>query len=53
MASPRVAALIAVESARSQSSRTVVESLKRTATDLGETGFDTIFGYGLVDASPE
>ena len=53
MASPRVAALIAVESARSQSGRTVVESLKRTATDLGETGFDTVFGYGLVDASPE
>ncbi|MEX2126034.1 MAG: S8 family serine peptidase [Woeseia sp.] len=53
MASPRVAALIAVESARSQSGRTVVESLKRKATDLGETGFDTVFGYGLVDASPE
>jgi hypothetical protein len=53
MASPRVAALIAVESARSQGGRTVVESLKRSATDLGETGFDTVFGYGLVDASPE
>jgi subtilisin family serine protease len=53
MASPRVAARIAGESARSQSGWTVVENLKRTATDLGETGFDTVFGYGLVDASPK
>jgi len=53
MASPRVAARITVESARSESGRTAVEKLKRTAMDLGETGFDTVFGYGLVDASPE
>jgi hypothetical protein len=53
MASPRVAARITVESGRSQSGQTVVEKLKRMATDLGETGFDTVFGYGLVDASPE
>ena len=33
------------------SPRAVAEQIERTARDAGATGFDTRYGYGLVDAA--
>jgi subtilisin family serine protease len=53
MAAPHVVGVAAlVMSANSTLTNTQVENiLKNTATDLGKTGYDTTFGYGLVNAS--
>ena len=52
MASPHVAGVAAlIISAGITDGQTVREILQQTALDLGDTGRDTQFGFGLVDAS--
>lgn len=53
MATPHVVGVAAiVMSANPALTNTQVENiLKNTATDLGKKGYDTTFGYGLVNAS--
>ncbi|HET6629437.1 MAG TPA: S8 family serine peptidase [Woeseiaceae bacterium] len=49
MASPHVAAVIAAALYGSGLPKeALLESLKATAVDLGDEGFDPVFGYGLV-----
>ena len=49
MAAPHAAALIAraLAGSRERPDR-VLTTLKRTAVDLGEPGFDSIFGFGRI-----
>jgi serine protease len=56
MSSPHVAAVAALivgtkRLGSSPSPRAVAEQIERTARDAGATGFDTRYGYGLVDAA--
>jgi subtilisin family serine protease len=49
MASPYVAAVIAAAlHARELPKHALIESLQANAVDLGDEGFDPVFGYGLV-----
>ena len=52
MATPHVSGVAAlIWSARPTATATEVrEALVSTATDLGEPGWDTLYGFGLVDA---
>ncbi len=48
MASPHVAAAAALLMARGATAAEAESYLKSTATDLGTSGFDTSYGYGLI-----
>ncbi|HEX7063412.1 MAG TPA: S8 family serine peptidase [Woeseiaceae bacterium] len=53
IASPYVAAVIAAGLHETGLSReAVLESLRTSAVDLGDEGFDPVFGYGLVQRLP-
>jgi serine protease len=53
MATPHVAGVAALVFGKNPSSTPaqVESTLKSTATDLGAAGYDTTFGYGLVNAT--
>jgi hypothetical protein len=52
MATPHVAGLIALMISRGITGPAAIQSmLQNTATDLGNPGFDTEFGWGLVNAA--
>ncbi|MCA1829748.1 MAG: S8 family serine peptidase [Myxococcales bacterium] len=53
MATPHVAGALALIWSKNPAapSKTVESALYNTATDLGAPGYDTTFGYGLVNAS--
>lgn len=48
MAAPHAAAVIAGTLAGSRDAAGVVEALKTAALDLGERGFDDVYGFGLI-----
>lgn len=53
MAAPRVAALVAALMRRLPSDReALLAALKGSARDLGQRGFDPVFGHGLLTALP-
>ena len=53
MASPRIAALVA-EARRNDAVSTadIVAAMISNATDLGQAGFDPVFGHGLITRLP-
>jgi serine protease len=56
MAAPHVSGIVALivgtrRLGRRPDSRAIEQHLERTARDLGPPGFDTRYGYGLVDAA--
>ena len=51
MASPHVAALAGLLASQNLSAPEIRRRIQRTATDLGATGKDDYFGWGLIDAN--
>jgi subtilisin family serine protease len=51
MAAPYVTGVAALLAARGLSAPAIVNRLESTATDLGPTGRDRTYGYGLVNAA--
>jgi serine protease len=50
MATPHVSGLVALLLAQGRTNTEVVNLLYQTATDLGSTGWDPTYGYGLINA---
>ena len=50
MATPHVSALCALMLSHNIPRENIREILQQTAVDLGDVGYDTVFGYGRIDA---